>query len=137
MALRTGEAALDQDRAQRLAVPIKIGNHVIGVMDARKPSDAGIWEPEEIALMESLSEELGLALEGARLYEDTQRRAARDRLMGEIVAHMRETLDMDVVLQTAVRDIGQALNIAEVEVRMGPSPSPPPSDGRPAEEVSA
>ena len=32
---------------------------------------------------------------------------------------MRETLDMDAVIKTAVRDIGEALGIAEVEVRMG------------------
>jgi GAF domain-containing protein len=136
-ALRTGTSALDQDGAQRLAVPIKVSNHVIGVIDARKPDDAGIWGPEEVALMETLSEELGLALEGARLHEDTQRRAARDRLMSDIVTRMRETLDMEVVLQTAIRDIGQALNIAEVEVRMGHSPSSPPLEARVGKEVNA
>jgi hypothetical protein len=50
---------------------------------------------------------------------------------------MRETLDMDVVLQTAIQDIGQALNIAEVEVRMGPSPALPPVEDVPGKEVSA
>ena len=39
--------------------------------------------------------------------------------MGEVAARMRETLDLDTVLQTAIREIGQALGIAEVEVRMG------------------
>ena len=47
--------------------------------------------------------------------------AARDRMFGEATTRMRETLDMDAVLQTAIREIGEALGIAEVEVRMGQS----------------
>jgi hypothetical protein len=31
---------------------------------------------------------------------------------------MRETLDVDTVLQTAIRSMGETLDIAEVEVRM-------------------
>ncbi len=80
--------------------------------------------------MEALADQLSLALDSARLYEDTQRRAARDRLMGEVTTRMRETLDMDVVLQTAIRDIGQALNLAEVEVRMGQNPSSSAFEGQ-------
>jgi GAF domain-containing protein len=117
-ALRTGESALDQDGAERLAVPIKIGGHVIGVIDARKPGDAGIWESEEVTLMETLSEELSQVLEGARLHEDTRRRAARDRLMSRIVARMRESLNMDSVLQTAAREIGESLGLHTVTIQL-------------------
>jgi GAF domain-containing protein len=117
-ALRTGESALDQDGAERLAVPIKIGGHVIGVIDARKPGDAGIWESEEVTLMETLSEELSQVLEGARLHEDTRRRAARDRLMSQIVARMRESLNMDSVLQTAAREIGESLGLHTVTIQL-------------------
>ena len=62
--------------------------------------------------------QLGMALEGARLYRDTRRRAEQERLTGQITARMRESLDIDTVLQSAVREIGEALDIAEVEVRM-------------------
>jgi GAF domain-containing protein len=117
-AFRTGKAALGQDGAERLAVPIKVGGRVIGVIDARKPGEAGIWGTEEIALMETLCEELGIALESARLYEDTQRRAARDRLMSEIVARIREPLDVGAVLQTAAREIGESLGLHTVTIQL-------------------
>jgi GAF domain-containing protein len=102
-----------------LALPVIVRGHVIGTIQAHKPGEAGEWTAEEVALMETLAEQLGLALESARLYQDTQRRAFRERLTGEIAARMREKLDMDTVLQTAVREIGERLGIAEVEVRMG------------------
>jgi hypothetical protein len=69
-------------------------------------------------LVEAVSRQLALALENARLLEDTQRRAAREQLIGDITARMRETLDMETVLKTAIREIGDALGLARVEVRM-------------------
>jgi len=102
-----------------LAVPIKVRGEVIGVLDTYKPAAGGDWMSEEVTLLEEVAERLGVALDGARLYLDTQSRAARERLVGEITSRMRETLDLDAVLQAAVREIGERLGIAEVEVRMG------------------
>ncbi len=102
-----------------LATPIKVRDQVIGILDAHKPAGAGEWTTAEIALLETLTEQLGTALESARLFQDTRRRAAREQLIGEIAARMRETLDVDTMLQTAIREIGQALGKVEVEVRMG------------------
>jgi GAF domain-containing protein len=101
-----------------LVMPVKVRDQVLGAIRLRKRDEAGAWTEEEVKLTETITEQLGLALEGARLYQDTQRRAARERLTGEITARMRETLDMDAVLQTAICEIGEALGIAEVEVRM-------------------
>jgi GAF domain-containing protein len=103
----------------RLALPVKVRGHVIGAINAHKPGDAGEWTTEEVALMETLAEQLGLALESARLYQDTRRRALRERLTGEIAARMRESLDIETVLQTTIREIGEKLDVAEIEVRMG------------------
>ncbi len=101
-----------------LAVPIRLGDNVIGVLDTCKPSQAGMWTPEEIAILEELAGQLGLALESARLYQDTQRRAAREKLTSQATARMRETLDIDLVLQTAARQVGQALGAHEVNIRL-------------------
>ncbi len=119
LALQKGQTIHDTARPDTAAIPIRVRGQVIGVMDARKPEGAGEWTTEEIALLETLAEQLGAALESARLYQDTQRRAAREQLIGELTARMRESLDMEVVLQTAIREIGESLGIAEVEVRMG------------------
>jgi len=127
-ALRTGRVVPGKDGATSLAQPIKVRGRVIGVIDAQKPEDSGEWSPEQITLLEILSDQLGVALESARLYQDTQRRAAREQLTGEVTARMRETLDVDTVLQTAVREIGEALGIAKVEVRMGSGVRNPRSD---------
>ena len=123
-ALQTGQVVLGAEDKTVLAVPVKVREQVIGVIDARKPGGSGEWTAEEIGLVETLVEQLGVALESARLYQDTQRRAAQERLVGQVTARMSETLDMETVLRTAICEMGEALGMAEVEVRMGT-----PTDG--------
>lgn len=101
-----------------LTIPILVRNQPIGVIQARRSRAAGGWTPEHASLMETVVEQLGAALESARLYQETQRRAAQEKLIGEIASHMRQSLDISSVLQTVAREMRQALNLAQVEVRL-------------------
>ena len=134
VALQTGRTVSGMDGATNLAIPVEAHGKIIGVIEAHKPADADSWTPEQISLLEMLSDQLGVALDSARLYEDTQRRAAEDRLVGEITARIRETLDVDTVLQTAVREMSKTLDIPRVQVRLGRSGAPPGNGQKQAEE---
>ncbi len=101
-----------------LAVPIRVRDQVIGVVDGRKP-DGSVWTAEEQQLLTTLVEQLGVALESARLYRDTQRRAAQERLVSEVTARIRETLNIETVLKTAVEEIREALQLERLVVRLG------------------
>ena len=103
-----------------LALPIQARDESIGAVYLRKQDGDGKWNSRELALISNLVEQLGTALESARLYEDTQRRAARERLVGEVTAKIRESLDMESVMQAAVSQMREALDIAEVEIRLEP-----------------
>jgi len=61
-----------------------------------------------------------VTLESARLYEDTRRRAANERLLGDITAHIRSTLDVDTILRTAAQELQRVLALEAAEVYMGP-----------------
>ncbi len=113
------ETVPPDDKLPELTLPVKYRGQTLGTIVAHKGTDAREWTSEETALMETLSDQLSTALDSARLYQDTQRRAARERLAGEVTARMRETLDIDIVLQTAVREMRAALGLAEVEVQLG------------------
>ena len=119
-ATKAGRAVVAASDSETALVPIKVRDEVIGVIDAHKPQGTGRWTVDEIDMLETLTDQLGAALDGARLYQETQRRASRERLIGEVTARVRKTLDVDAVLQTAIREVGEALGLAEVEVRMGP-----------------
>ena len=107
----------DADRPT-LAIPLKVRDQVVGALSFRKDDRSETWTDEEVALLAVLTEQLGLALESARLYQDTQRRAAHERLTGEVTARLRESLDVETVLKTAAQEVRQALGLPEVVVRL-------------------
>jgi GAF domain-containing protein len=108
----------DESELAKQSLPVRVRGHVIGRVDARKPEGAGEWTAEETALMEALIEQLNIALESARLHQDTRRRAIRERLISEVTGRMRQTLDVETVLKTAVDEIYEALDLSELVIRM-------------------
>jgi GAF domain-containing protein/HAMP domain-containing protein len=110
---------LPSTRMPALSIPIAVrGGRTIGTVNAHKPGGANEWTTEEITLMKALIEQLGVALESARLYQDTQRRAFRERLVGEVTAQVRKSLDLESVLRTAADEIHQALGLEEVVIHL-------------------
>ncbi len=115
------------DGGQCLAVPIKVRGQVVGVLDTYKPEDAGQWTPDEIAILESITEQLGASLESARLYQDTQRRAARERLTREITDELRRATSAEGIVQTAVDELFRVLGTSRA---FGKLKAAPPSQDR-------
>ena len=101
-----------------LTLPVRIHDQVLGTIQAHKTDGTQEWTAEEIELMRTLSDQLSVALESARLYGETQRRAAQEQLTGQITARIRETLDVDTVLQTAAREIGEALGLYDLTITL-------------------
>jgi hypothetical protein len=115
-AAEAGEPAAE-DEAQ-LSMPLQVRDVVVGKLNLKLGDRSPT--PEERALIREVLDQAGQALESARLFQETQRRAARERLTGEITARMRETLNVDSVLQTAAREIGESLGLQDVTIELGP-----------------
>jgi GAF domain-containing protein len=110
-----GEGAI-----QSLAVPVSLRGLPIGVLGFHRPAGAGAWQPEEIAMVRMVADRLALAVENIRLLEDAQQRAHEEHLLGEITASIRASMDVDTILQTAVRGLGQAIGVDRVSVYLAP-----------------
>jgi GAF domain-containing protein len=109
----------DAEEKLPLAVPIKVRDDVIGVLDTYKLAGSGEWTTEEISLLETLAEQLGEALESARLYQDTQLRAARERLTREITDRMRAATSVEGIVQAAVDELFSVMKTSRTFVRLG------------------
>jgi GAF domain-containing protein len=109
----------------RAVLPIRARGEVIGVLDVSRmvegdgpAADRGLTA-DELAELEAIAAQLGLALENARLYELARQGAVEEQLVGRVTQRMRETLSVDTVLQTAVAELRELLDLEGVEVRMG------------------
>jgi len=102
-----------------LGVPVMVRDQIIGVIQGYKPVDDGEWRADEIEFMKEVANIVGMALENARLYEDTQRRAENERVVADVSSRIRESLDVDTVMQTAVIELQRALGLKEITIRLG------------------
>jgi GAF domain-containing protein len=69
-------------------------------------------------MLETITDRLALALENARLVEEIQNRAERERMIGDISAKIRSSSDVDKVLRIAAEELGRSLGIPEVLVQL-------------------
>jgi GAF domain-containing protein len=117
-AIQNGSHSL-QTASMTVAVPIKLRGQTIGVLDVRSKHGAREWTQDEITLLEAAAERAALALENSRLVESAQRRASRERAIGEISAKIGSVSDMESILQTAVEELGRKIGgSAEVILEM-------------------
>lgn len=118
-AIQTGSLSLEKASAS-VAIPIKFRGQTIGVLDVRSKTGQRHWKQDEIAMLEAAAERAGLALENARLVESAQRRAARERAIGDISTRLGAVSNLESILQTAVEELGRKIGgAAEVTLEIG------------------
>ena len=105
-----------QDEGLTAIIPIKVRGHILGGVKLRKEKESGVWTKRQLKLAETLAEQVSISLESARLFDQSQRRAARERVIGEISSRMRETLDIEGVLAIAAQEFRNSLGMVEAEV---------------------
>ena len=127
--LDLSENLADEPR-DRLVVPIRLRDQVIGLIGLESDDPEHTWSEDEVAVLQSIAEQAALSVENARLLAETQRKALREQITGEITTRMRSSLDMETVLRTALNEIAQKLGVTQLEVQLGSQP--PASDANAA-----
>jgi len=92
-----------------IAVPISIGNKVLGVLDVQHNKINGLTE-EDVRIMLSIASQVAVALQNAEAYEKIQNQIKREELMSKINKEIQNTTSVENALKTAARELGRALN---------------------------
>jgi len=101
-----------------MVVPIKLRGQIIGVIHIKAPSRERLWTNNEINLSEAVSERLSLALENARLIQESQRQAVMEQTISEITGKIGSSINLENVLQTAVEELGRTIPGSEVLIKI-------------------
>jgi GAF domain-containing protein len=101
-----------------LVVPITLRDQVLGALGLQQIEGVRQWTDDEVALVEAIVDQMALAIENARLLEQTRQRAERERLTADIATRVRASTDVDTILRTAVRELGRALRASDGLIRL-------------------
>jgi len=109
--------AEDAKSESTIVIPVKLRGQIIGVLHVKAPTKNRAWNQDEINLMQAIADRLALALDNARLLQESQRRAAKEQKIGDVTAKIGASINMRSVLQTAVEELGRALPGSEVVIQ--------------------
>ncbi|MBI5354267.1 MAG: GAF domain-containing protein [Chloroflexi bacterium] len=105
----------DQANNREIEIPMILRDQTIGQIYLENSTE---WTPEQKTLIESVIAQATLALENARLVEESQSVAVRERLANELIAKIWASTNMENILQTTVRELGRVLEAAEVVIEV-------------------
>ncbi|MEM6281154.1 MAG: GAF domain-containing protein [Chloroflexota bacterium] len=106
-----------------IGVPLRLRGEVIGVVAWEIPEQE--YNGNRVQLANDLADRLALSLDNTRLFEQSQRATERERMVNSISARLTAQTDVNHILQAAVREVGQALRVPEVSIRLSSASSTP------------
>lgn len=108
--------ALQKGDDHEIALPILVKGNRIGVLRLRRQPQQPPFTDTDIDLFQDIALRIGTALEAARLYQESQKRALREKLVADITAKIRSSNDPKEILQIAVHELKQALQASKAQV---------------------
>lgn len=111
-----------------LAVPILLRGEVIGVIHLQENEESSfVWSENELVTVQTIADQLAQTLESARLFEQTIRRADRERRVLEITSKIRSTNDPQRMLEITLEELKRHLGAtqAQIVINLPVSPEQP------------
>jgi GAF domain-containing protein/HAMP domain-containing protein len=117
----TAISAGDDSHPAALVAPIKLRGQVIGALGLQEAdADSGrVWGVDDIALVETIADQVAQAMEAAHLLDETQRNAQREQLVSEVSGRIRSAPSIDEIMRTAVQEIRKVLGVSHGAIRLG------------------
>ena len=116
LGIRSGKSSNQSEHA--LKIPITLRGQKIGSISMTR-KDEMPWNQIDEDLINEVAYQTGLALDNVRLVEEATQRARQEQTVGELATRFSQSMDIDTLLQTAARELGQVADVAEVSVFVG------------------
>lgn len=98
--------------------PVQLRGRTIGRLELKASNPSRKWTEDEIAILEATAERVAIALEGARLLEDAQKRAARESFLSDMAAKLGTSFKLDSILRDTVEELGQTLKGSTISFQL-------------------
>lgn len=104
-----------------LAVPLIVGDKVIGVFDVQS-DQVDRFTPEDLNIQTTLASQIAVAIQNVRAFSQAQRQAEREAMLNAISQKIQGATSVDAVLQIAARELGRALGAPRTIAQLGIRP---------------
>ena len=100
---------------QKFMSPISLRDQIIGQINLEGTND---WTIEQKNLVDAVATQAAIALENARLVNESRQIATRERMVAEINSKIWASTTIDAVLQTAVKELGRRFDVSSATIEL-------------------
>lgn len=100
-----------------LLVPLTILGQVIGMIGLEQDGMEKSWSEEQIAIAQAAANRAALTLENARLFDESNRRAAKESSIFAATSRLSSTSSMENILKVAAEELDKVLNASEITIQ--------------------
>jgi GAF domain-containing protein len=116
-AVRFENPLLPETRSE-MALPLIVRGQVIGAMTVQSTQESA-FSDEDVAVLQTMADQLAVAIENARLFEQAQTRAERERLVRTITNRVHQGADAEAIMRITLQELGQILGATQSIMRLG------------------
>ena len=105
----------DHPETTQIVVPIELRGETIGSLIVQSPITAEV-DQDQLDLIKAVAERVAISAENARLFDETNRRAERERTVSDITSNIRSVNDPSTMIKIAIEELRNALGATRVEI---------------------
>ncbi|HEV8441387.1 MAG TPA: GAF domain-containing protein [Methylomirabilota bacterium] len=109
---RSAQRDVDEKEGIRsiLSVPLRVAGEIIGVISAFSTAPAAFTERHQ-TLLESFADQAGIAIQNARLFEESQRRARQTQALYEAGRAVNQSLEVGETIRVILNQAREVLGV--------------------------
>lgn len=108
---------INEKQGQNLAIPLILRGAKIGTLKLSTADPNRVWDEDEMAIAQATAERTALAIENARLLLEAQKRATKERTIGEVSSKIGNSISLESILKTTIQELGNTLPGAEIAIQ--------------------
>ncbi len=110
----------EKDGTRKIAVPIELRGEIVGAIEIE--TEQGKNSDDMIDMVHSISQRLGVSLDNARLFEESNEATAQEQRVGEIVSQYQSADSVDELLRLTIKGLAETLGADHASIRLGVVP---------------
>jgi GAF domain-containing protein len=118
--ISTGTTYFKNGNNSQMTIPVKLRGEIVGMLNV-KTDEERKWTGDEMDIISAIVERAAIAIENARLLSESRMAAEKERAIGEISAKISASTQIEMILKTVVRELGNQISDAQISVEIGNS----------------
>jgi HAMP domain-containing protein len=114
------------DTRSEAALPIRIGDRLLGVLDVQSRAP-GAFSPADVEALQIVADQIAVSIENGRLFARQQRVLQLEDLVISLTGKIHQTFKLDTILENAATELGRAFGARRAVVRLRPPEAETPN----------